>query len=127
MMIREVQVHCDTHIEETCGKFFVELICSSSSTRYQSHSCCFMTPSGCIVLQLQIIRHANTMKSKVEFGSFLQIQFVPKETLVVFCRIHLCQQTLAAEKGLSHLERAHFGVTLGSPTVMLYSLSRAVV
>lgn len=50
---------------------------------------------------------------------------MPKATLVFF-RINSWQQTLATEKGLSHLERTHLGIALGSPTVMLYSSSRAV-
>lgn len=124
--IKKFQVLCDTHVEETCRKFCVELICSSSGTKYQNHSCFFITSSGCIVLQLQIIRHANSMKPKAGFSSFLKIQFVPKSNSGIFCRIHSCQQTLATEKGLSHLERTHFGITLGSPAVMLYSSSRAV-
>lgn len=40
-----------------------------------------MSPSGCTVTQLQIIRHANSMKPNAGFGGFLQSQFVPKATL----------------------------------------------
>lgn len=58
-------------------------------------------------------------------GVFLQSQFVPKATLV-FCRIHSRQQTLATETGLSHLGRTPLGITLGSPTMMLHSSTRAV-
>lgn len=56
---------------------------------------------------------------------FCKASLCPKQ-IWVFFRINSSQQTLATEKGLSHLERTHLGIALGSPTVMLYSSNRAV-
>lgn len=102
---QELQVHCDTHVEETCRKFCVELICSSSSTRYQNLSCCFTTPSGCTVLQLQIIRHANSMKPNAGSGSFLQNQFVPKAALIFFAEFINASKLWPLKKGWNSLKR----------------------
>lgn len=58
-------------------------------------------------------------------GVFCRASLCPKQ-LCFSRRIHSCQATWATETGLSRLERIHLGITLGSPTVMLYSSITAV-